>query len=119
MDKVLIVDDQSNVTGTLKGLLEYEGFEVEIANNVQSGKIAFLRLIPDVLVVDWDLQQQHHRGTDLIEWARKQNPKVICIILDVEKDRLTALSEIFCARGILKQEGYHLVLLQTIDLLPI
>ena len=116
INKVLIVDDQSNVTGTLKGFLENEGFEVEIANNLPSGKNAFLRFSPEVLVVDWELQDHRH-GTDLIEWARKQDPKVICIILDVKKDRLTILSEIFCARGILKQEGFHLALLQTIDLL--
>jgi len=52
LKKVLIVDDAPHTCKAVKLLLESEGFEVEIANNVQECTAKLKKETPDLILLD-------------------------------------------------------------------
>jgi Response regulators consisting of a CheY-like receiver domain and a winged-helix DNA-binding domain len=50
--KILVIDDDQMITSSLKRVLTYEGFHVEVANNGREGLACFESIKPDLLILD-------------------------------------------------------------------
>ena len=50
--KILVIDDDQMIASSLKRVLSYEGFEVQVANNGQDGLAAFESMKPDLIILD-------------------------------------------------------------------
>ncbi|HBO45666.1 MAG TPA: hypothetical protein DD670_17410 [Planctomycetaceae bacterium] len=56
MTRVLVVDDEPDYPQLLSIILTKEGFEVETAANGDDARRVASRFVPDVLIVDWMLE---------------------------------------------------------------
>ena len=52
MKKILIIEDESNISDFIKMELEYEGYEAEISEDGKEGLIKALREDYDLIVLD-------------------------------------------------------------------
>ena len=52
MAKILVIDDEKSIRGTLKEILEYEGYEVELAANGPEGLEKFSETFYDIVLCD-------------------------------------------------------------------
>lgn len=82
MYKVLLVDDEPLITIGLQALLDWEDYGFEIVSRAECGEeaLGYLKEHPvDLLITD--ILMGEMSGLDLIEEAKKIQPKVKCIIL--------------------------------------
>mgnify|MGYP001033612412 CR=1 FL=1 len=56
MTRVLVVDDEPDYPQLLSIILSKEGFEVDTAANADDARRVASRFVPDVLIVDWMLE---------------------------------------------------------------
>ena len=63
--KVLVVDDDSNISEMIKVNLEIEGFEVICADNGKEGVEIAKRVKPDLILMDWMLPKMS--GIDAVK----------------------------------------------------
>ena len=77
--KILIVDDNSELSFLLQWTLEEEGYEVKVANNGAEGYFTFLLFHPDVVLTD--IQMPEKNGFELMESIRCHNPAVRTIYM--------------------------------------
>jgi DNA-binding response OmpR family regulator len=69
MAKILIIEDHENLRIALKECIEKEGYQVEVAENLQGAK-AKLSLGPDLVVLDWMLPDG--QGLDFLVDLRRR-----------------------------------------------
>ncbi len=50
--KILVIDDDQMIASSLKRVLSYENFQVEVANNGQEGVALFESSKPDLIILD-------------------------------------------------------------------
>lgn len=81
--KVLVVDDETQITRVLRRGLESEGFQVRIAADGRSGLEAFRTWLPDVVITD--LTMPGMDGLGLCERIR-QLSEVPILVLSVKED---------------------------------
>lgn len=86
--KVLVVDDEENIIEFIRLGLRYEGFQVESANDGESGIATALRINPDIIILDVMMPP----GIDGLEVCRRlrENPTT----RDVPILMLTAKDEV-------------------------
>lgn len=95
MARVLLVDDEPLYLRFLGREARRAGHEVETASSGSEGVAAGLRFRPDVLVVDWMLQDSL-RGVDVAEALGAELPRLLTIVitgypsLDLEKRKAGA-----------------------------
>ena len=77
--KILIVDDDQELTFTLQFMLEDEGYEVRSAKDGQDGYWAYLEFKPDLVITD--IQMPGENGLELMEHIRALNPGVRTIYM--------------------------------------
>ncbi len=80
--KILIVDDNTDLTALLSLMLENEGFDVKLANNGEDGYSAYLLFEPDVVITD--IQMPIKTGIELMGLIRGHNPTVRTIYMSAE-----------------------------------
>jgi DNA-binding response OmpR family regulator len=92
MAKILIVDDEPNMVLGLKDNLEFEGYEVESADNGEDGLAKILANSFDVVVLDVMMPKMH--GFDVCKKAREKGIKTPIILLTAkgeEVDKIVGL----------------------------
>lgn len=98
--RILVVDDESDITLTLKNVLEYNGFIVDLFNDPI---LALQNFKPDFYVlIILDIRMPKMDGFDLYEQIRKIDNKVkVCFLTAWSDFRDYELSrkEIFCKEG--------------------
>ncbi len=79
MPRILIIDDEESIRSTLKDILEYEGYEIDLATNGDEG----LKLIRegDYQVVLCDVKMPKMDGIEVLDHAMKSNPEVQFIMI--------------------------------------
>jgi DNA-binding response OmpR family regulator len=90
--RILIVDDEPQITEVLKAYLEREGMIVEVCANVADAMSALERFAPDVLVLDITLPDGS--GLDVLRAASSPNARIPTIMLTAraeEADRIIGL----------------------------
>ncbi len=80
MAKVLVVDDIDTYRHYLTLELQAQGHEVEMADTPQEAIAIGIESPPDVLVVDWMLNDEQN-GLDVAEAIRATNPSLQTILI--------------------------------------
>ncbi|MBV9463895.1 MAG: response regulator [Verrucomicrobiae bacterium] len=70
MKRILVIDDDSLVTGIYKSKLRLEGFEVEIAPDGEAGLRSIAERAPDLVVLDLMLPGMH--GVEVLSQIRRE-----------------------------------------------
>lgn len=90
--RVLLVDDEPQITDILKAYLEREGMIAEICASVSEASAALRRGAPDVLILDVTLPDG--TGLDLLRAISSQNSRIPTIMLTAraeEADKVVGL----------------------------
>jgi len=77
---VLVVDDESSVLFTYRLLLEQQGYDVTAVPSSAAARDEITKSQFDLLLCDLSLEEDHN-GFEVIEFARKANSKIACILL--------------------------------------
>jgi DNA-binding NtrC family response regulator len=90
--KILVIDDESFITKSLKQHLEKESLEILTAESGEEGLEVFRSEIPDIVLLD--LNMPGMSGIETLEAMRKINNEVVIIIITAHGDIETAVSAI-------------------------
>jgi DNA-binding NtrC family response regulator len=77
---VIVVDDESSVLFTYKLLLEQQGYNVTAVASSALAQDELKKSKFDLLLCDLSLEENHN-GFEVIEFARKCNPNIACVLL--------------------------------------
>lgn len=77
--RILLVDGDPDLLSSLSDLLQPEGYEVAVANGVESAHRTAAAFEPDVALLDIKLGPDS--GIDLIATLRRQQPGLACVIM--------------------------------------
>ncbi len=78
-NKILIIDDETDLRDLIKDVLEEEGYEVFCASNGADGILLNETINPDLIVLD--LRMPGMDGIETLQNIRKNDDKVIVVIL--------------------------------------
>ncbi|MCC8089206.1 MAG: sigma-54 dependent transcriptional regulator [Rikenellaceae bacterium] len=84
MAKILVIDDERSVRNTLKDMLEYEGYEVDLAHNEQEGITKTSSGEFDFILCD--AKYCKIEGPDIFQEIRKNRPDTPVLITSRESD---------------------------------
>ena len=82
--RILVVEDDAQVSDVVVYMLEKHGFEVCLAADGKAGLEAFQRQAPDLVVLDLNLPRLS--GSDLFRHMRRERPEVPVIMLTCQSD---------------------------------
>ena len=93
MKRILVVDDERQITRMLRASLQSSGYEVLIANN---GAEAYARLLadrPDLIITDLAMPEMN--GLELTQAIRRvaQTPIIVLSVRDADQMKVMALDE--------------------------
>ena len=72
--KILLVDDETELTASLSQVMHHEGYEIDVANNGLEGLNLALKNDYDLLIVDWMLP--YLSGLELCQKLRSQTQEL-------------------------------------------
>jgi two-component system KDP operon response regulator KdpE len=89
--RILVVDDETQITRVLRTTLSAQGYEVKTAADGESGCHAALDWLPDLIITD--LSMPGISGVDLCRTVRKrsQTPIIVLSVRGEEKSKIEAL----------------------------
>jgi CheY-like chemotaxis protein len=79
MATILVIDDEPGIRDLLDTLLSRKGYDVVLADSGQKGLEVFLRVRPDVIVLD--LKMPGMDGLTVLQQIRRLNPTQPVIVL--------------------------------------
>lgn len=91
--KIVIADDETDITRLVKKLLELEGYTVWAANDGQTALDLYRREKPDLVVLDVSMPVK--TGVTVCGEIRAEDPQVLILMLTGQKkedDKVTGLS---------------------------
>ncbi len=77
--RILLVDDDPDLLSSLSDLLQPEGYEVAVANGVESARRVAAVFEPDIALLDIKLGPDN--GIELIAVLKQQRPDLACVIM--------------------------------------
>jgi CheY-like chemotaxis protein len=77
--KILVVDDDRNLAGTIQEMVEEQNHVVRTAENGEEGYSMYLHFKPDLVITD--IQMPLKNGFELARDIRKHNPKIKIIYM--------------------------------------
>jgi DNA-binding NtrC family response regulator len=80
--KILIVDDNEGLTSVLEVLLEFDGYEVRLAQDGSDGYLAYILFQPDLVLTD--IRMPRKNGLELMKEIRTHDPKVRTIYMSAD-----------------------------------
>jgi two-component system KDP operon response regulator KdpE len=91
--KILIVDDEPQITRVLRASLAMHGYEVQVANDGSAGLEAFDAGKPDLVITDLSMPKM--TGIELCENIRDraQTPIIVLSVRGEDKDKVEALDK--------------------------
>lgn len=89
--KILIIEDDVNISNFVKTILETNGYQVFDAKNGSNGKLMFLSHCPDLIILDLGLPDID--GVDFIKMVRETSdiPIIVLSARTGEHDKIDAL----------------------------
>jgi len=89
--RILVVDDETQITRVLKTALQSQGYEVKTAADGESALNLAVDWIPDLLVTD--LSMPHMTGIELCRSVRERSqvPIIVLSVREEEKSKIEAL----------------------------
>lgn len=90
MSKILVIDDETFITKSLKQHFEKEGHEILTANSGEEGIEIFQSDAPDIVILD--LRMPGMSGMETLDALKKINNDVVAIIITAHGDIETAVT---------------------------
>ena len=84
MHKILVVDDDKILQSSVKQILEFHNFSVEIANNGREAVHLIETTKYDAIIMDVNMPEMN--GLDALEYIKNYDPSVIVIIVTAHSD---------------------------------
>ena len=84
MADIYYVEDDENISQTVKEFLEQRGYHVDIFASIEAAKRAFRRACPTLALVDWNMPDGS--GKELCGWIRSFRRELPVILLTVRDD---------------------------------
>ena len=93
MKRILVVDDERQITRMLRTSLQSSGYVVAVANNGLEGFECFEAEEPDLIITDLAMPEMN--GLELTEAVRRvaRTPIIVLSVRDTEAMKVTALDE--------------------------
>ncbi len=93
MKRILVVDDERQITRMLRASLQSSGYAVSVANNGLEGFTLFESERPDLIITDLAMPEMN--GLDLTEAVRRvaQTPIIVLSVREGEAMKVRALDE--------------------------
>ncbi len=93
MKRILVVDDERQITRMLRTSLQSSGYAVSVANNGMEGFECFETEEPDLIITDLAMPEMN--GLELTEAVRRvaRTPIIVLSVRDTEAMKVTALDE--------------------------
>jgi two-component system, OmpR family, KDP operon response regulator KdpE len=90
-ERILIIDDEAQITRVLRTALSAQGYDVRIANDPQEGLLLFEDWEPDLIVTD--LMMPGISGIEVCQQIRKKTsiPIIVLSVRDQERSKIEAL----------------------------
>ena len=76
--KVLIVDDDENISEVIEMYLESSGYNTRVALNGKEAQELYLEYNPDIVLLD--IMIPYIDGIDILKWIRKQKETPVIMI---------------------------------------
>ncbi|MBP2023027.1 DNA-binding response OmpR family regulator [Clostridium punense] len=76
--KVLVVDDDKNISEVLKMYLESAGYTTRVANDGREAQEMFMAFKPDLVLLD--VMLPYMDGIDVLKWIRKEHETPVIMI---------------------------------------
>jgi two-component system response regulator ResD len=76
--KVLIVDDDENISEVIKMYLENSGYDTKVGNNGKEAQEFFVQYKPDIVLLD--IMLPNVDGIDVLKWIRKQSETPVIML---------------------------------------
>ena len=91
--RILLVEDEQNITSLIGTVLEANGYKILEAKNCTQGKLMLSSHNPDLVILDLGLPDED--GTHLIDYARKlgSTPIIVLSARSDENDKVEALDK--------------------------
>lgn len=86
MSKILLIDDDLNISNSLSYFLEMEGFSVDIAATAKDSKDILLRQKYDLILLDITLPDEN--GYEIFKWMKKRDITTHVIFLSALDDEI-------------------------------
>jgi DNA-binding response OmpR family regulator len=83
--KVLVVDDNKNMTSIIRLMMERNNHRVKTANDGEKGYSAYIQFKPDLVVTD--IQMPGKNGFELMSKIRSHNPSIRTIYMTGDPGR--------------------------------
>jgi DNA-binding response OmpR family regulator len=81
--RIIVADDDPDITGLLQKLLTGEGYSVVAVNDGDAALAAYDREKPDLMVLDWSMPGQD--GLQVCAEVRKKDSRVLLLMLTGQK----------------------------------
>jgi two-component system, OmpR family, phosphate regulon response regulator PhoB len=92
--KVVIIDDDENLTNLLSDILESEDFEVHVTNDSSQGLDLIYEIQPDLVLLDWMMPGKDGIET-LTELKKNEKTKSIPVFMLTAKGMLSEVNQLF------------------------
>lgn len=83
---ILVVEDDPLVASSVKGVLEDEGYEAEIAGSVAEANARFLARAPALILLDWNLPDGS--GEDVVRAVRPRDASVPIVVMSAQREAI-------------------------------
>ena len=68
MIEIYYVEDDTNISQTVKTFLDRQGYKVSVFQTIANAKQALKNTCPDLVLVDWNMPDGN--GNELCQWIR-------------------------------------------------
>lgn len=92
--EILVVDDEDDIRGLIKGILEDEGYKVRTAHNAGVAFESIKESPPALVILDIWLQGSTHDGIEILESIKKDHPDMPVLMISGHGTIETAVSTI-------------------------
>lgn len=86
---VLVVDDDKDLASSLKEMLEYSGYQADIAGTREKCAVKLQEARPDICIIDIRLGNEN--GIEVLQYIKNTYPEIECVILTAYASMNTAV----------------------------
>ena len=81
--KIVVADDDTDITGLLQKVLKAEGYDVAAVNDGDAAVAAHEREKPDLMILDWAMPGRD--GLEVCREVRRKDDRVLLLMLTGQK----------------------------------
>lgn len=116
MQRILIIDDETNILLMLKKMLERSGYEIDLASNGEEGLRLFRNTPSDLVITDIIMPEKE--GLETIREMRKMQPEMKIIAMSgggkISADNYLETAKIFGASRIIEKPFTQQAMVSTV-----